>query len=55
MQRPLLVVATQELELRINTALQLLEPALTIVVAAAVGFVALSVIMPIYSLIGNIK
>ena len=46
---------TQELELRINTALQLLEPALTIVVAAAVGFVALSVIMPIYSLIGNIK
>ncbi len=46
---------TQELVLKIETALQLLEPALTIVVAAMVGFVALSVIMPIYSLIGNIK
>lgn len=46
---------TQELELRIETALQLLEPAITIVVAAMVGFVALSVIMPIYSLIGSIR
>jgi type IV pilus assembly protein PilC len=45
----------QELELRINTALQLLEPALTVVVAAAVGFVALAVIMPIYGLIGSIR
>ncbi len=46
---------TQELELKIETALQLLEPALTILIAAVVGFVALSVIMPIYSLIGNIR
>lgn len=46
---------TAELGLRIETALQLLEPALTILVAAMVGFVALSVIMPIYSLIGNIN
>src|SRR5919201_170328 len=46
---------TQELELRLETALQLLEPALTVVVALMVGFVALSVIMPIYTLIGNIR
>jgi type IV pilus assembly protein PilC len=46
---------TQELELRINTALQLLEPALTILIALMVGFVALSVIMPIYTLIGNMR
>src|SRR2546425_7989265 len=46
---------TQELELKLETALQLLEPALTVIVAFMVGFVALSVIMPIYSLIGNIK
>lgn len=46
---------TQELELRLETALQLLEPALTVVVAVMVGFVALSVIMPIYTLIGNIR
>jgi type IV pilus assembly protein PilC len=46
---------TGELELKIETALQLLEPALTVVVAIMVGFVALSVIMPIYELIGNIR
>jgi type IV pilus assembly protein PilC len=46
---------TQELELKLETALQLLEPALTVIVAFMVGFVALSVIMPIYTLIGNIR
>lgn len=46
---------TAELELKIETALQLLEPAMTIVIAFMVGFVALSVIMPIYTLIGSIR
>ena len=46
---------TGELELKIETALRLMEPALTMLVAAIVGLVALSVITPIYSLIGNIK
>jgi type IV pilus assembly protein PilC len=46
---------TEELELKLETALQLLEPALTVVVAFMVGFVALSVIMPIYTLIANIR
>lgn len=45
----------EELEVKIATVLQLLEPALTILVALMVGFVALSVIMPIYSLIGSIQ
>ena len=44
----------RELDATIESALAMLEPALTIAIGAVVGLVAVSVIMPIYSLVGTV-
>lgn len=51
------VAATYEAEVdeRSQAMLSLLEPALTLAIAVVVGFIAMSVIMPIYSVLGSIK
>lgn len=46
-------VYDRELDSVIESALAMLEPALTIAIGAVVGGVAMSVIMPIYSLVGS--
>ena len=43
----------RDLDALMEVALSLMEPVLTIAIGAVVGFVALSVIMPIYSIIGS--
>lgn len=45
----------QDVEERINTLFAVIEPALTIMVALLVGFIAITVIMPIYSLAGSMN
>ena len=45
----------QEVDRRINTMTGILEPALTIFIGLLVGFVAISVIMPMYGLLGAIR
>lgn len=45
----------EEVERAVNTLTSMMEPALTLFVGLIVGFVAVSVIMPMYSLLGSIK
>ncbi len=45
----------EEVERGVNTLTSMMEPALTLFVGLIVGFVAVSVIMPMYSLLGSIK
>ncbi|MBI2852604.1 MAG: type II secretion system F family protein [Chloroflexi bacterium] len=45
----------QEVSTKINVLISLLEPALTVFIGVVVGFIALSLIMPIYSIMGSIK
>jgi type IV pilus assembly protein PilC len=42
-------------EQRLSSILNMLEPASTVVVGAIVGFIALSMFLPIYSGLGSIK
>ncbi|MBI4287739.1 MAG: type II secretion system F family protein [Chloroflexi bacterium] len=51
------VAASYETEAteRSQALIAMLEPALTVGIAVAVGFIALSVVMPIYSVLGSIK
>lgn len=44
----------QEVDERVNSLLSMLEPSLLVVLGLIVGFIAVSVIMPIYSIMGSI-
>jgi len=45
----------EDVDRMVNALLSMMEPALTLFVALIVGFVAVSVIMPMYSLLGSIN
>ncbi|MBI2836560.1 MAG: type II secretion system F family protein [Chloroflexi bacterium] len=45
----------EEVSAKISMLVSLLEPALTVFIGVVVGFIALSLIMPIYSIMGSIK
>jgi type IV pilus assembly protein PilC len=45
----------EEVDRSVKTLTSLAEPALTIVVGGVVGFIALSMVMPMYSILGSIK
>jgi len=44
-----------EAESRIQTMLSMIEPAMTVAIGLAVGFLALSIFMPLYSSLSLIK
>ncbi len=46
---------TEEMDYKVRNMIALMEPALIIAVGAAVGFVAISVIMPMYGLLQSVK
>jgi type IV pilus assembly protein PilC len=46
---------SEEMEFKVRNMIALMEPALVIVVGAAVGFVAVSVILPMYGLLQAVK
>jgi type IV pilus assembly protein PilC len=46
---------TEEMDYKVRNMIALMEPALIIAVGAAVGFVAISVIMPMYGLLQTVK
>lgn len=46
---------TEEMDYKVRNMIALMEPALIIAVGAAVGFVAVSVIMPMYGLLQTVK
>lgn len=46
---------TDEMDYKVRNMIALMEPALIIAVGAAVGFVAISVIMPMYGLLQTVK
>jgi type IV pilus assembly protein PilC len=46
---------SEEMDYKVRNMIALMEPALIIAVGAAVGFVAISVIMPMYGLLQAVK
>ena len=46
---------TREVDQKVDALTGMLTPALTLVIGALVGFIALSLIMPMYQLIGHIN
>jgi type IV pilus assembly protein PilC len=46
---------TKEVDQKVDALTGMLTPALTLVIGALVGFIALSLIMPMYQLVSNIN
>jgi type IV pilus assembly protein PilC len=46
---------SEEMDYKVRNMISLMEPALVIAVGAAVGFVAISVILPMYGLLGQVR
>ena len=44
-----------EVDERVGALTSMIQPAMTLLIGLVVAFIALSIIMPMYSLMGNIK